>query len=198
MDPAEKIRAFLALPLAEAFESSVRPVVQKLKAQYPEVKWVEPSQIHVTLHFFGGIESKDIARISEGVIPVTQKTKPLHLSLYGMGGFPNLERARVIWVGIEGPISPTQGKLAKAEALTGLQASLEGQFKARGFECEGRLFKPHLTLGRIREGKRIFFKAIEFGPTEIKQVSEIILFKSVLSSAGPKYEKIQTFPLSAS
>ena len=198
MDPAEKIRAFLALPLAEAFETSVRPAIEQLKAQYPEVKWVEPSQIHVTLHFFGGIKPKDIAKISDCVIPVTQKTKPLHLSLYGMGGFPNLERPQVIWAGMVGPISPTQGKLGMAEALIRLHASLEEQFKTRGFECEGRVFKPHLTLGRIREGKRISFKEIELAPTGVKQVSEIILFKSVLSSAGPKYEKIQTFPLSLS
>lgn len=188
MDREEKIRAFLALPLGEAFEASVRSVVEKLKNQHPEIKWVQPSQIHVTLHFFGPIESRVIPKISDGVVPVTQKTKPLKLSLQGMGGFPSLERPRVIWGGIEGEV----------EALTHLWFSLEERFTKLGFECEKRTFKPHLTLGRVREGKRgPLLKNIEFGPTEMKLVSEIALFKSILSSAGPKYEKIETFSLSA-
>ena len=188
MDQEEKIRAFLALPLAEAFESSARPLMEKLKTQYPEVKWVEPSQIHVTLHFFGQIETRQIQKISDCVSPITNKTKSLKLFLRGIGGFPNLDRPRVIWAGMEGEI----------EGLNTLQVSLEGRFKKAGFECEARSFKPHLTLGRIREERRIFFKQAEFGPTEVKQISEIILFKSILSSAGPQYEKVQTFPLSAS
>ena len=188
VDSKEKIRAFLALPLAGAFEAAVRPLLETLKVQYPEVKWVQPSQIHVTLHFFGGIGPEDVAKISGCVFSVTHKTKPLHLSLHGLGGFPNLERPRVLWGGIEGEV----------EALGQLQASLEGQFKSRGFECEKRLFKSHLTLGRVREGKRTApIKNVALGPTESKQVSEIILFKSVLTPAGPEYEKLQTFPLSA-
>ena len=188
MDSGEKIRAFLALPLAEAFEVSVRPLLEKLKAQYPEIKWVQASQIHVTLHFFGAIGRRDVARISDCVLPVTQKTKPFHLLLHGMGGFPNLEQPRVIWGGMEG----------ETEALTELHFALEKRLKAERFECEKRPFKPHLTLGRAREGKRVGpLKNVVLGPTQLKRISEIILYQSILTPAGPRYEKLQTFPLSS-
>lgn len=188
VDPREKIRAFLALPLAEAFESWVRPVTEKLKAQYPKVKWVLPNQIHVTLHFFGQVETNEIPTISNCVLPVTSASKPLHLFLKGLGAFPNLERPRVIWVGLEGDV----------ERLEELHKNLEHRFQKAGFPCEGRMFKPHLTFGRIREGKRLVsFRTPELGPTETKQISELILYKSTLTPAGPVYEKVQTYPLSA-
>ena len=185
----EKIRAFLALPLAEAFEASARLVVTKLKSQFPEVKWVNPSQIHVTLHFFGDIDLKQTEKISRCVALVTQTAKPFHLLLRGLGGFPNDSRPRIIWTGIEG----------EAEALASFHLRLEDALKKAGFEGEKRPFKPHLTLGRVREGKKPpVLRGIEFPPTEVKSISEIILFKSVLSSEGPKYETLHSFPLSAS
>ena len=188
VDPREKIRAFLALPLAEAFESWVQPVIEKLRTQYPEVKWVQPNQIHVTLHFFGQVETNEIPTISDCVLPVTSASKPLDLFLKGIGAFPNLERPRVIWAGIEGEV----------ERLGELHKNLEDRFQKAGFPCEGRMFKPHLTLGRMREGKRLAsFRIPEFGPTERKQISELILYKSTLTPAGPVYEKVQTYPLSA-
>ena len=188
MDSEKEFRAFLGIPLAEAFEVSVRPILQKLKREYPEVKWVKPSQLHLTLHFFGQIEAEAVTKISDCTLPVAEKTKPLKLFLKGIGGFPNLERPRVIWAGIEGEV----------EALGELQASLEHRFRRAGFPCEERSFKPHLTLGRVREGKRVFFtEHPELDETERKQISEIILYWSVLSSEGPIYEKLQTYPLAA-
>ena len=188
MDSEEKIRAFLALPLAEAFEVSVRPLMGKLKAQFPEVKWVDPSQIHLTLHFFGDIGLRGVEKISRVIPPLVQTAKPVHLLLRGVGGFPNYSQPRIIWAGIEGEVEP----------LALFHSKLESELKQAGFICEKRDFKPHLTLGRVREGKKAApVKNILLGPTDPKQVSEIILYKSILTPAGPQYEKLQTFPLSA-
>ena len=188
MDSEEKIRAFLALPLAEAFEVSVRPLMGKLKAQFPEVKWVDPSQIHLTLHFFGDIHLREVEKISRAVSPLVQTAKPAQLLLRGVGAFPNGSQPRIIWAGIEGEV----------EALALFHLKLESGLKQAGFRGEKRSFKPHLTLGRVREGgKPPLLKNIELGPTEVKQISEIILYQSILSPAGPHYETLQTFPLSA-
>ena len=186
VDSEETIRAFLALPLAGAFEPAVRPLIEKFKAQYPEVKWVQPGQIHLTLHFFGPVDSKDSSRIFECVAPIAKTAKPLELRLKGIGAFPNMERPRVIWAGMEGDIDP----------LARLHKDLEARFERAGFPCEKRSFRPHLTLGRVREGKHIpAFRNPDFGPTESKKISEMVLYRSLLSPIGPTYETIQTFTL---
>jgi len=183
-----KIRAFLALPLARAFQSEIHPLIEKLKGEYPAIRWVEPSQIHLTLHFFGSLPPEDVTKISKSIEPIVQKTKPLSVFLKGIGGFPNLHQPRVIWVGVEGEIN----------ALKTLQASLEEGLRKTGFPSEERLFKAHLTLGRVKKEKRVTgFQPIDFGPTEPKRVNEITLFQSHLTPQGAHYEAIETFPLSS-
>lgn len=182
----EEIRAFLALPLS-VFEQDIRSLLNKLKAKYPDVKWVNPAQIHSTLHFFGTIGQSRISTISDCITSVTQETKPFTLSLEGIGGFPNLEKPRLIWAGIQGEI----------KRLSLLQALLEKNFKNAGFECEEREFKAHLTLGRIRDGERVGpVPEIEFHSSAMQKVSEIILYKSKLTPQGAVYEKIYAFALS--
>lgn len=151
------------------------------------MKWVRPSQIHLTLHFFGSVESKVLGQISERVLPIVRETKPLSFFLSGIGAFPDLRRPRVIWLGMGGEV----------KTLQSLQASLERALKKEGFECEKRAFKPHLTLGRVEEGIDLpNFQAFPFGPTQTKEIEEIILFQSHLTPAGATYEAIATYPFS--
>ena len=183
-----KIRTFLALPLAPSFEAEVTPLIEKLRREYPEVKWVSPSQIHVTLHFFGSITVDTVRLISECAARAIRLGRPLSLFLSEIGGFPNIAHPRVIWLGMGG----------ETEKLKSLQASLEQELKKEGFECEERSFKPHLTLGRIKEARGFRgFKPFGFGPTATKKITEIVLFQSHLLPGGAAYETIATYPLSA-
>ena len=59
------------------------------------------------------------------------------------GAFPTVERPRVIWVGCEG-VPP----------LELLQHRLELGMEPLGFPIEGRAFRPHLTLGRVKKEAR--------------------------------------------
>lgn len=188
MASESKIRAFLALPLAPIFEADVSRLIEKLKNEYSQIRWVHPSQIHATFHFFGPIKPREIETISKAVSRVVSKTKPFSIFLSGMGGFPDLGRSRLIWLGMGG----------ETERLGLLQVSLERELKKEGFPCEERPFKAHLTLGRAKErGGFQGFRPLEFGPTETKRISEIVLFQSQLTPGGAIYESIKTYPLSA-
>jgi len=183
-----KIRAFLGLPLAKAFEPDLRELLRGLKGKYPLVRWIDPASAHVTLHFFGSITSEQAKHISTLVKPMTTKSRPLKVFLQGVGGFPNLQHPRVIWVGMGG----------ETQVLKSLQDGLEREFAKAGFECEKREFKPHLTLGRVKDIRGFGgITPVEFGPTTTKEVNEVILFQSRLSPQGSIYEAIETYPLSA-
>lgn len=187
MASESKIRAFLALPLASSFEAEVGPLIDTLKKEHPEIRWIRAAQIHMTLHFFGSIAAEEVDRISKSVSPITTQTSPISLFLSEIGCFPHEARPRVIWLGIDGEI----------EKLNSLHMSLERELKKEGFECEERAFKPHLTLGRVKQERGLpGFRPPEFPSTQAKKVTEIILFESHLSPAGPTYEAIATYPLS--
>lgn len=183
-----KVRAFLALPLAASFEAEVSPLILELKERYPHIRWVPASEIHVTLHFFGSVEKEEIARISGLIEPFTKAGNALNLRLEGLGAFPNPSRPRVIWIGTGGDTAP----------LAALRNRIERRLKEEGYPCEEREFRPHATIGRVKEGKHgSGFNPIKFGPTAFKQVKELVLFQSHLTPEGAHYETIATYPLAA-
>jgi 2'-5' RNA ligase len=95
----------------------------------------------------------------------------------------------VLWIGISDP----SGKLGK------LHAQLENESAKVGFEKEVRLFHPHLTIARLRQPQRAgalatAHKQMEFTPAEIA-VSELLVIRSELGSAGSKYAVISRHAL---
>ena len=189
MDSEVRVRTFLALPLAPLFHSDISTLLKEMKRIHPSVRWIDPDKVHITLHFFGSISELSVQEILTIVPPIASQTKPFKLFLEDMGAFPNLQRPRVIWIGVKG----------ETEALGNLQESLEEKLKEHGFPCEERDFKPHLTIGRIKEGGRLLEAlSTAFGPTDSKILREIVLFKSDLTREGPRHEAIETFHFSAS
>lgn len=174
------IRAFIAVDLSDEARAVLADVRETLVSQTPKgaVKWVQPHRIHLTLRFLGNTPLADLDRLAAALDSVALQHVPFGLALGALGCFPNERRPRVIWVGVE-------GDLAQAEAL---RNSIEDTLAPLGWEREKRPFRPHLTLGRVKErgaavelpwGKGVAPAAIDVG--------EIILFESQLQPQGPRY-----------
>jgi 2'-5' RNA ligase len=112
------------------------------------------------------------------------------MRLRGVGAFPNLRRPRVVWVGI-----------APTPKLELLQHDVEERCAALGVEVEGKPFRPHLTIGRlrgteppaaVRELGRAA-RSLRFRADTL--VSAIELVHSALTPSGPRYERIAEAPL---
>ena len=184
-----QIRAFLALPLAEAFQSEVSPVIEKWVREFPSVRWVKPAEIHVTIHFFGTLEKEAVARVNELVRPLAEECAPFEIFLNGTGAFPSARRPRVFWMGIEGEVEP----------LKTLHAGIRRALSGGGFPVEERAFSPHLTVGRIRVGEGAterFPIHLDFPATRPRRMERIVLFESHLTPAGAHYEVLETYPFS--
>jgi 2'-5' RNA ligase len=85
-------------------------------------------------------------------------------------------------------VSDPTGKLSE------LQQQLEHECAKDGFEKEDRAYRPHLTIARLRkpEGARLLANdhlRMDFEPAEIT-LSELIVFRSELSSKGSKYTAV--------
>lgn len=153
------------------------------------IKWVDPTNMHITLKFFGETNETRIHEIVQAVQNISNVTATFQLSVNNIGIFGSSYKPRVIWCEIE-----DNGDIKD------LASGLSGEFEKIGFPDDRQNFVPHLTLGRIKElkHKRSFqtridqFKALYF---QQFVVNELFLFESVLSKTGPVYVVKERFPL---
>ena len=182
------MRLFIAFDLDAAVRVRVGSLLRELRAGAPEIKWVAPDSMHLTLKFIGEQPEAKLAEMIEALEAVP-RPGPLALSFRGLGCFPNERRPRVFWVGVESP--PELARLAEA---------IDEAMERFGVERERRPFSPHLTLGRTREGRRVELPAAVWEAHRNDDFSgftatEFFLFESKLAPAGAQHTKLQTFGL---
>jgi 2'-5' RNA ligase len=184
------MRSFIAIDLPDEVRLILDQVQMDLKGSLAGVRWVRPEGIHLTLKFLGSIPPEQVAVIAAAVGEVVHGELPLALNLSGLGAFPNPRRPRVIWVGIAGEV----------ERLGRLQARLEETLEPLGFPREGRSFRPHLTLGRVKDTHRPPDLTRALADVTLPagnpfDVREILVYKSDLRPTGAIYTKLQHLPL---
>ncbi|HXC72828.1 MAG TPA: RNA 2',3'-cyclic phosphodiesterase [Pyrinomonadaceae bacterium] len=179
-------RIFCAVELPDAVRARLQSHIAQLREAVPEVaaSWTRVENIHLTLKFFGNVATERIPKISAAVERAIKKSLPFTIGVGKTGVFPNPRRAQVLWIRVNDPA----GKLSE------LQGQLENECAKEGFERENRAYHPHLTIARLRkpEGARLLADAhlnTDFEPVEIP-LSELIVFRSELSSKGSKYTAI--------
>jgi len=191
----EMIRTFVAIELHEAVMKALRQVQDELKrAPVARVaRWASPDGIHLTLKFLGDVSSDRVPEITQAIERGCHSFAPFRISLSAAGFFPNPNRLRVVWVGVDGEV----------ESLLRLQRAVESELNALGFPPEGRGFQPHLTLARVRDyarpaereelAKRI--GAVQVDTHSEMQVREVHLIRSQLRPTGAVYTPLATVPL---
>lgn len=188
----KSIRAFLAVdPPPEVLNEVGRIQERFKKIIQGDIRWVRPEGIHLTLKFFGYVSEADITNITEVVKNNIVNIKPFILNVRKAGIFPSVNRARVLWLGMDGDV----------EALIKLQKEIDTELQKYGFEMENRPFSPHVTLARIKEPKgliglaKIMEKSEDYAAGSFS-VSGLNLFKSTLTPKGAIYTKLAYFPFS--
>ena len=182
----EQIRSFVAIELPEEAKKGLASLRRELERdEHRFVKWVDPGGIHLTLKFLGNIPSKRVTEVTEAMEKAAQGICPFLLEISGLGAFPSLKQARVLWVGVGGEL----------DKLSTLQQNIDSALAALGFAREERPFVPHLTLARVREGalapeRRGFGELVGSATFEDKypvEVEAIRLMRSQLTPAGALY-----------
>jgi 2'-5' RNA ligase len=190
----EQIRSFIAIELPEeAKQGLVRLRKELERDEHRFVKWVDPGGIHLTLRFLGDVPSRRVTGITEAMRKAAQGISRFHLEISGLGAFPSLKQARVLWVGISGEV----------DRLSRLQQNIDSALTALGFAKEERSFVPHLTLARIKQGaspleRRGFGELVGSTIFEDKyriEVEAISLMRSQLTPAGAIYTRLMTVTL---
>jgi 2'-5' RNA ligase len=186
------LRAFLALPVTSpALEAGTR-LLDELRASLPEVRWVRPEGLHLTLHFWPDLREDRVTRLLDAASAPLRNAAPFDMALGGLGAFPRDGDERVLWMGMR------QGE-AQAVAL---QDDVEQALDAAGFPGEQRAFHPHVTLGRPRQrldgDARRRWRAFAEAALPPCAVRDVVLYRSHPGPGGSRYEVLQRLPLSVS
>ena len=185
------IRSFLAFELPYNIKKMVRQVSEHIRRANLNVRWVNVDNIHLTVVFMGNIREEDIPAIKGQIRKACMEFGPFDIELNGLGVFPNVQRPRVLWLGLDGDI----------ERMSSLKSALQELLKPFGIKEEKRSFRPHLTMGRFRKPNRgdstldniiSQYKDLD-GP--VCQLKELIMFKSELKREGAEYTKMESWPL---
>lgn len=153
------------------------------------LKVVRTDQLHLTLKFLGDTEEGLVPEIITAIREAAAGVSPFDVRVRGTGAFPSLARMNVIWVGVEG-----------AEPLVRIANALESSLEPLGFPREGRAWKAHATLARVK-GARDLDAASRVLRTHAEQtfgtyrVDAVQLKKSVLTPQGAQYSVVKTVRL---
>lgn len=186
------MRLFLALNLAHAQRTRIHGDLAAVRDTAPDVRWMRPDQLHVTLRFFGEVPDEEVPGIATAARAIAARHRPLTINLAGLGAFPHWRRPRVIWIGMR-----------DATAVASLATALEHASRELGFTPEERPFQGHLTIGRITRplasGRAPVLEraARGFSGAYEVPVRTLDLMQSQLAPGGSIYSVVESFPLEA-
>jgi 2'-5' RNA ligase len=193
------MRLFIAINLDEAIRQRMVRFVEGVSGFAPEVRWIKPEALHLTLKFIGEFPEARLPELKQSLEAV--RSQPFDISFSGTGFFPTAKSARVFWVGVN-----ADARLQK------LALMVDDATAKLGVEREARAYTPHLTLARAGSGRPTRGKddkpnnrfqklrerlekmpQPEFGTMTAR---EFFLYQSKLSPKGSEYTKLERFAFS--
>lgn len=189
------MRLFLAIELSEPARQHLVGVQRDLQADPHSVlgvAWTKAENLHVTLKFLGETDEQHLPELCAALSDM--HVEPMELVADRLEYFPPRGPVRILAAGIAGD----QGRVCQ------LYDRIEGKCIELGFPAERREYRPHVTLGRSREGlgpvgsfRRNVRDATMREPGPSFVAGRFVLIESELLPRGPRYAVLATFPREA-
>jgi 2'-5' RNA ligase len=192
------VRAFVAIHLPPEVLRALAAVQDRLRAMPggEAGRWVPAENMHLTIKFVGDVLPERLTALHLALQRACAGQSPFALPVGGLGCFPNAQRPRVVWAGVQ----DAPGR------LDGLVAALEREAAAAGFPREQRAFAPHLTLARVADWashEQVLALGQSVARAQVGLLGEIVvqrvaIMRSDLRPQGPQYTQLFSVPLAAS
>ncbi len=188
-----KTRTFLGIAASDEVIEAAKHAIARLQRVTDNVKWVEPANLHWTLHFLGELDDQEIYDVCQASERGASQVDAFGCAAQGLGAFPSSTRPRTLWIGAG------QG----GEQLVTLHAALDVELQPLGFRGENRRYVPHLTLGRAGRGLNPAESAalakellqLTDLAAGAQPVNEVLVYASRLRREGPGYLVLGRSPL---
>lgn len=186
------MRAFIAIELPKKVCSELQKIPSLLDSQSSAFRWGKADQRHLTLRFLGEVEESLAPSIQRNLMLSLSRFSSFDLQLGKLGGFPKLEKCRILWQGIDrGFESCEQLKKLVDDALSASAITPD----------PSEQFIPHITIGRSKMGKIVrlpkptLLRLTAYSSELNVPVASISLFKSDLTPSGPIHTRLAQIPL---
>ncbi len=166
------MRAFLAFPVENIFG--------KLRKRYDyekKLKWV--NRYHITLQFMKDFDENDLVEISDEINKIIKKYPPFFIKDPIIELVPE-KRPKILWVRFR----------EVDEMIFQLEKKIKIILRDFGYRTEKRVFKPHITLARIRGKptdefiKKLFLEKVK---TENIYLNKLVFYQSILKPTGARH-----------
>ncbi len=182
------MRLFAALPVTGDAILELTGLIREYERTDWPVRWVRPLDLHLTVKFLGATDPGRVPAIEAALRLACRGTATLPLAPRELGGFPRLTAARVLWAGYEAEPS-----------LELLAHRVEQGCAGLGFPVEGRPFRPHVTIGRIRESRSLARAAIQELEHRVLRngfvADRLVLYDSITGPSRAEYTALATISL---
>lgn len=157
-------------------------LIAHLNLEDKYLKLVRPENFHFTLVFFGDIDNSILDKILAKISEI--EFQSFEISYGIIGAFPNNNRAKVVWMGIDEKTTNAFNNLSNLvlSKLTNLDLGLEK-------EIEKEII-PHITLFRTKVTLSLKLQGIVPYSNIYDKIDTVSLKKSITTSHGPIYENI--------
>lgn len=179
------LRTFIALPLEvnDQFLKARTELMRKLEKE--RISWVDPERYHVTIRFLGDTAPGLLEELRYS-FRNRFKTPSKTINYLGrVSSFGPRKMPRVIWVGFEDP-----------HPFDLIRKDVDGVLAGLGLKTEDQVFRPHLTLGRIRSLKdlqeyRLVIESMKDRFSGAILTHRLVYYQSELGSGGPVYTPLE-------
>jgi 2'-5' RNA ligase len=180
------VRTFVAVEIPFEVKDRARGLIDRLRATPAKVKWVQPEHMHWTLKFLGDVDMTEVPAVCQAVTRAVEPLRPFDIEARGAGAFPDARRPRTVWLGMG----------TGSEEMIALHDAIDVQLAELGYRAENRRFRPHLTIGRVRQSPdgidelgRLLQRHADF-ESGLSTVYEVVVFSSELGRDGPTHEAL--------
>ncbi|MDJ0520588.1 MAG: RNA 2',3'-cyclic phosphodiesterase [Planctomycetota bacterium] len=175
------VRTFVGIRCGRAVRRRMHAAAMDLRGGDASLKVPAFEDIHLTLQYLGNTPQEDIAPIGEALEEAVEGFGPIDVVYRGLGAFPNAQRPRVLWAGVEDPTGE--------DRIGALVQAIGRRLRRIGYRPEKRAFHAHVTLARVhrRPPERVFeaLAASEARPEEMDFGAETLSdLKLILSDPG--------------
>jgi 2'-5' RNA ligase len=181
------MRLFISIDIPDEIKEYLSRVKDKLRENISEedmIRWVNTRNMHLTIKFLGEVSENKLEDIKERLRTVNGKK--MQLSLSHIGGFPENNQIRVVWVGVK-----EEEQLSEMHKL--VDFSMSKQFLPE------KDFKGHMTLGRVKHVRNAESLLRQIKKEKIEShkfnAEKFALVQSKLTPKGPEYTVIEEYML---
>jgi len=184
------VRIFFAIEIPELLRQQLTQYQLSLKkaAKTHGIRWTKSNNLHITLQFLSDVQSQDLNRLIECVQKkLLQNVIYPQIHFGELQYFPSSFKPRVIVLDVVPPHD-----LSALSRLVG-----EGIKDAR-YDIENKPYRPHLTLGRIKQPHDInlqYLSTVQIPDFAELKPEVVTLYRSEPDVDGSQYTVIERLPL---